>query len=437
MRNTSKIKTHHKYLLLASIAMTFFLWGVILFTRKFKVFANTDYIIQNQKIQNNKQQTINDNIVNDNIVNNNIVNNNIIHFVKTDINPQQIQILLEQKKYRQALQKIQGDKAKDYFNRWVIFLTQAIDQSISTQVDILQKSKYTAEKAVYNFETAQKLQIYNTLDLNIQTNINRAKQIYNFNKFKFCFAWNETLLDKLTLFTKDNKLILNLLQTEKTYIEKNKLLLNNFSNSCTYRLTKINKESQTQVSQLEDALNTYQNQYTQQYFKTLKDPTICSDNNLEQTLWSLNSIQKTIQKYKTNHMQILKALQENDQNYLSKLCKEIKNDSQIQSNISNDLQNLLKNLEKGKTIREDKKKEQTGEQKEKDSKWSHTHINKIDKYIKKEIQEKNIKRIQKIQKIKKQEYNPLEQLQSLFKKFYGDTDNYQEYEDKKQEFNTF
>ncbi len=55
------------------------------------------------------------------------------------------------------------------------------------------------------------------------------------------------------------------------------------------------------------------------------------------------------------------------------------------------------------------------------------NINQLSPAIKKQINDRNIQRIHQIQNITKHNYNPLQQLQNLFKAFYGNTNDYQQY----------
>ncbi len=390
----------HKHLLFAGIWSIFFILWISLFASNFTILNATDQYI-NQHTNN--------------------IPSKIPQFIQEDIQQQQIQQLIQKHKYQEALKQIQNKKPQDYFNRGVILLEQATNYSTSTQIDKLQRAKYLSKKAIENFKIAQKLQINSQLSPYIKNNNILAQQIHNINTFKFCFAWNESIIDQIRIFKQETQSILNTLQTEEQLIQENKKILNAISTNCAPTLQKSNHKNQNNIQQLQNSLENYQYQYTQKYLHILQDPKLCTHEQLDQIIDTLNPTKNTLHTYKQNHTQIISALNNKDTSTLKLICKNNKNDSQIQNNISHTMQDFLDKLQQSSTTKESSIATPTS------TNPQYQNINQLSPAIKKQINDRNIQRIHQIQNITKHNYNPLQQLQNLFKAFYGNTNDYQQY----------
>jgi len=347
-------------------------------------------------------------ITNQSIINKNTTETtNTLKILKNKIQKQTAYILFKNKQYNQALIQIKWTKSEDYYNRWVIFLTEAIKKSKSNNTQELIKGENLCKKAQEQFEKADKLQTNNKLKIAIQKNKKTTEEWCTIHKIKTCFSSYETTISQIRSTKKVIKKRENIEQKISNNINKEKQRINKTEKKCYEKLKKQNNIIKTAQNTIKKNIQSEEKKQKQSYKNNLTNPKLCIYEKSKQVLNYFPQANKDIEQIIQEDKIILEILQNKDTTQLKQICQNSQSDNIKKYQSMQWIQKLIKETTK-----------------ESNQTTNNQNYKNLEKESIKNVSKKNKLRINKNMQIKNNFYKPMEQINKLFKEFFWNTKDF-------------
>ncbi len=316
---------------------------------------------------------------------------------------------VQQYQYEKALLLITGQKSQDYYNRWTLQTLIAYQDALQKTVTWLQNAQILITQAQQNFTKAQQLQLSNTLNPYIQKNLETTQTLSTIIGIKTCYGMGQSIINTLdTIISGQIPNIQELLNNENNLIQTT-----NLPAWCADKLQNIATTSQRQMTSLQTTLIRHKESYNSDFKKKIQDPQTCTDNPYDTDFDEIIAGQKALQTYQQNHENTIETLKDQSSQEIAFLCDQAKDDSQINEEIDQDIQNLANNFP-------DDKQAKPATIPTPNQKKYQEFFDQNEKKILQEIKNINIQWINKTLEIKGSwDYTPQSYIDQMFNQFYG------------------
>lgn len=322
---------------------------------------------------------------------------------------------VKNQEYEKSLQLISGNTSEDYYNRGTIQTLLAYKNGLQSTISWLQTAQIFIAQAQQNFALAKKLSSSKVITNAIIDNQQTVDSLSSVIDIKTCYGIGQGIISHINDITETIKDIKKTLDEEDEYINKR---ASSLPATCYEKLRSIVDTSKEQVGLLQLQMDKDQTNYLSDFSNKIDNPIICMETPYENILPSMIEGKKWLDDYKSQHINTIEALKNNDSKSVKELCEQTKNDAQINQQIENSVQDLLQKLEDNK-IENQQQKRYTKEVKYKD------FFNEEEKKILKDIQKTNQWRIDTLLNIRwKGNYNSEQYINNMFNQFYGNSGDF-------------
>jgi len=361
--------------------------------------------------------------------------NNLPTEITEKINEIESYQFFKEHKYAEAIQAITGQSSRSYYNLGTLKTLRAYNQALGSTLSWLQKARFLIADAYKDFDTAEKIQLNDTLNTYIQTNKTLSQKLWTVIQVKACYGEYSATIEAIEWFTQQLDDTKFLLADEQKKLDTNRTL----DAKCLASLKNINTASQTQLNQLQQQIKGYDKTYKSDFVDNIKQPLGCLNTSMTDIGPTISDAGTAINDFVDSHKNTIAALSSQSKDTIESLCNFAKNDSEMNEEISNSLDKLLEQLQNNLDKKQQQNKNSEENNKEKDS-WkdekdasSNTNIEyknvfKEDELkLLQQIDTNNKSLIQQIQSIKwTNRYNAQSLLNKLFEDFYGEPSTFEE-----------
>lgn len=321
---------------------------------------------------------------------------------------------IKNQNYETALTLISGNTSEDYYNRWTIQTLLAYKNGLQNNISWRENAKVFIAQAQNSFDIAQKLWPSKAIKDAININKTTTTSLSTVINIKTCYGIGQNIVTSITTTQNITQGIKQTLQEEETYLNKRAQSLDK---ECYQRLEYIVDSSKEQVAMLQLEMEYNKQTYLTDLSEKIEDPLLCIQSPYENILPSLTKGNIWLQQYQEGHQNTIDALKKNTQESIYELCNESKNDSEINQDIENSVQDMLEKL--SNTQEDPEENEATKNSQEIQYKDFFTEN---EKEALQEIQESNQSRIENILNIRgKWNYEADKYLNDTFNQFYGNS----------------
>ncbi len=319
---------------------------------------------------------------------------------------------IQQQEYKKALQIISGNTSEEYYNRGTIQTLLAYQNALENSISWLQNAQIFVAQAQQSFDIAKQLSKSKNITHAINKNKTTITSLSALVDIKTCYGIGQTIITEMKDIITITKNIKNVLNQEEIYISKN---ASSIDTICYEKLRYIVDTSKEQVALFQWQIQKNTDTYISDLAKRLEDPLRCIDTPYENILPSISKGKQWLQQYQEQHITTIEALKSNNTQDIQELCKQSKNDAEINQEIESAVQELLQKLEDNKMENQEQKKS-TKEVKYKN------FFDENEKKTLQEIQKTNQSRINTILDIRgKWNYSSERYINTIFNQFYGNS----------------
>ncbi|HMS91298.1 MAG TPA: hypothetical protein PKC87_03705 [Candidatus Absconditabacterales bacterium] len=322
---------------------------------------------------------------------------------------------IQQQEYKKALQIISGNTSEEYYNRGTIQTLLAYQNALENSISGLQNAQIFVAQAQQSFDIAKQLSKSKNITHAINKNKTTITSLSALVDIKTCYGIGQTIITEMKDIITITKNIKNVLNQEEIYISKN---ASSIDTICYEKLRYIVDTSKEQVALFQGQIQKNTDTYISDLAKRLEDPLRCIDTPYENILPSISKGKQGLQQYPEQHITTIEALKSNNTQDIQELCKQSKNDAEINQEIESAVQELLQKLEDNKMENQEQKKS-TKEVKYKN------FFDENEKKTLQEIQKTNQSRINTILDIRgKGNYSSERYINTIFNQFYGNSGDF-------------
>ncbi len=319
---------------------------------------------------------------------------------------------IKKHEYVKALQLISGNTSQDYYNRWTIQTLLAYKNALQSDISWLQDAQIFAAQAQQNFDIAKKLSDSKTITDAIIDNQKTNNSLSAVIDIKACYDIGQHIISNI-------KDIDSVIQDTKKTLDEEEIYINKRAHSleaaCYQKLNYILDTSREQVGMVQLQMQNNYTKYMSDFSDKIEIPMMCIQTPYDNILPSMIKGKQGLQQYQLQHQNTVEALKNNDSKSIKELCDWTKNDSQINQQIEDSVQELLQKLEDNKTENQQQKRA-TNAVNYKD------FLNQNEKKALQEIQTVNQWWINTILDIRgKGNYDPEQYINDMFNQFYGNS----------------
>ena len=322
---------------------------------------------------------------------------------------------IQKKEYEKALALSSGNKVTDYYNRGVIQTLLAYDNALHETLSWIDHARILLAQAQKNFDAAGRLSDSVSISEAVIKNQNTIDSLSTVVDIKSCYGiWQNSIIGLNWIMTTIYK-TKDTLNQERWYLDQKSWML---PDNCRERLTKIVDMSYAQISSLWSQIQSNITEYRHAISERMTDPSICIDTPFNNIIPSISKAKEWLDGYHEQHINTVEALKSDDNEIISQLCDQSKNDAQINQGIDEALQELFQKL-KEKTWENNEMTKNTNKEEYKD------FFNQEEKKALEEINTTNKSRIEKILDIRgKGNYDAERYINEIFNGFYGNSGDF-------------
>lgn len=385
--------THHtkKHIIISAIWLIFCSICIFQAIREGKVYDN---IYSNKEIYNSEN-----------------IQQETLHIKKTITANEAI----KNKNYETALTLISGNTSEDYYNRWTIQTLLAYKNGLQKNISWRESAKIFITQAQNSFDIAQKLSPSKSIQNAIHKNKNNTDILANIINIKTCYGIGQQIITSIHTTQNISQDIKKILKEEEKHLAKKHY---NIDNECHQKLKYIMESSKEQINLLQWEMEYNKQKYVHDISEKIEDPLLCIELPYQNILASLTQGNLWLKKYQEGHQNIIDAFEKGTKESIDEICKENKNDAEINQDIENSVQDMLEKLSNTQEKREEKKQNKKNSQ---TIQYKNFFTEKETKELK-EIQDINQIRIENTLKTRgKWNYEAERYINNMFNQFHGNS----------------
>lgn len=319
---------------------------------------------------------------------------------------------VQKQEYEKALQFISGNTSEDYYNRATIQTLLAYKTALGKDISWLQNAQILIAQAWKNLEIAERLSPSTATKHAIIANQSASTSLSTVVDIKTCYGIGQGIIVNIQGIITTINNIRDMLDQEDIYLNKRAASL---GATCYDKLQNIVDTSKEQVGMLQLQMQKNNTQYASDFRDKIDNPTICIQTPYQNIIPSLLKGKEWLELFEQQQAYAIEALKNNDKKSIKELCNQSKNDSQINQQIENSVQELLQKLEDNTTETQQQKRS-TNQAEYKD------FFNEDEKKTLQKIQETNKWWIDTMLEIRgKWNYTPEKYINDMFNQFYGNS----------------